>query len=76
MRDLVEYIVKHLVDHPDEVEVTTVEEGYGVTYQVWVAEGDLGQVIGRQGRIANALRTIAKSIHTSDGKRHTVDIMS
>lgn len=76
MRELVEYLVKSLVDNPDEVVVTTADQGHTKVYRVEVAEGDLGQVIGRQGRIANALRTILSTVRTSDGARHTVEIVS
>ena len=76
MTELVEYIVRRLVDEPDSVVVTEVERGHALTYQIEVAEGDLGQVIGRGGRIANALRTIVGALQDSDGVRRTVDIMS
>ena len=74
--ELVEYLVKSLVDEPDEASVSVAESGYTVTYEVSVAESDLGKVIGRGGRTANAMRTIVKAAPTSDGMRHTIDILS
>lgn len=76
MKELVEYLVRSLVDDPDQVVVTAVDQGHTKVYRVEVAEGDLGQVIGRQGRIANALRTILSTVRTSDGTRHTLEIVS
>jgi len=76
VKELVEYIVQGLVDEPDEVQVTPVEQGNCVVYQVEVIESDLGQVIGRRGRIANAMRTLIGSVRSDDGKRHTIDIVS
>ncbi len=61
MKELIEYLVKSLVDNPDEVEITEVEGTEGVTYEIRVADIDKGKVIGKQGKIANALRTIAKA---------------
>jgi len=56
--------------------VTTNTSGRSVVYEVEVAEEDLGQVIGRRGRTANALRTIVGSVRKDDGTRHTIEIMS
>lgn len=76
MQELVEYLFESLVDEPDEVSVSAVESGRTVTYEVSVAQSDLGRVIGRGGRIANALRTIIKAAHAPDGRRHTIEIIS
>ena len=76
MQELVEYIVTRLVSAPDEVSVTPIETDYSVVYEVSVADDDIGRVIGRHGRIANALRTLVRSASTSDGKRHAVEILS
>ena len=61
MQNLIEYLVKALVDEPDLVEIKEVPQEEATTYEVRVAPGDLGKVIGKQGRIANALRTVAKA---------------
>jgi len=74
--ELVEYIVKSLVDEPEEVRVSTVERGRFVVHQVEVADADLGKVIGRQGRVASALRTLVGALLNDDDARHTVEIMS
>ena len=58
MKELVEVIAKALVDHPDEVVVTEKKEGKNIRIQLHVAPSDMGKVIGKQGRIAKALRTI------------------
>jgi len=76
MQELVEYIVKGIVDLPDEVSVSANETGQMVVYEVSVAQSDLGKVIGRGGRIAEAIRQIVRAAHGPDGLRATVDIVS
>lgn len=76
MRDLVELLVRALVADPDSVRIDEVAEGAGDTVlEVHVADDDLGRVIGRDGRVANAIRTIAKAAATSDDGRVTVEIV-
>ncbi len=76
MRDLVEFIVRALVDDPDAVEVEEVDQDGSVVLEVRVAEDDLGRVIGREGRVANAIRTLAKAAATAQqGGRVTVEIL-
>ena len=60
MKDLVEVIAKALVDHPDEVSVSEKENGRSLTVELHVAPSDMGKVIGKQGRIAKAIRTVVK----------------
>ncbi len=76
MQQLVQYIVEKLVDNPQDVEVSVVDGPRSVSYEISVADEDLGKVIGRGGRIANALRTIVRSVPTEDGRRHSVEISS
>lgn len=76
MRELVLFITRSLVDSPDEVEVTEVAGERGVVLQVKVAPDDVGKVIGKQGRIANAIRSLVKAASSRDAKRYTVDILS
>jgi len=78
MRELVELIVKALVDNPDEVDVVESpgDEPGLVRVDVHVAPEDAGKVIGRQGKIANALRTVAKAAAARDGQRVVVEIIS
>jgi predicted RNA-binding protein YlqC (UPF0109 family) len=67
MRDLVEYLVRALVEEPQSVSVEELEENGDVVLEVRVAPDDLGRVIGRDGRVANAIRTIAKAAATAEG---------
>ncbi|MGA8219611.1 MAG: KH domain-containing protein [Solirubrobacterales bacterium] len=76
MRDLLEFLTRSLVENPDEVQVTEVEEIDGeVVLEVEVADDDLGRVIGRGGRVANALRSVMKAAATREDKRVVVDIL-
>jgi uncharacterized protein len=76
MRDLLEFLARGLVEKPDEVTVTELEEVEGeVVLELEVAEEDLGRVIGRGGRVANALRTVMKAAATRAEKRVIVDIL-
>lgn len=76
MKNLIELLVKALVDEQDQVEVVEISRDDAVTYEVHVAPGDLGKVIGRDGKIANALRTVAKAAAMKGGRRVFVDIVS
>jgi uncharacterized protein len=75
MRDLVEFLVRALVDDPDSVSVEELESNGDIVLEVRVAEDDLGRVIGREGRVANAIRTIAKAAATVEGGRVMVEIV-
>lgn len=75
MRQLVEVLVKALVDNPDRVEVTQVEGHKSVIVEVRAAEGDVGKIIGKQGRIIRAIRTVVKAAAAKEGKRATVEIL-
>lgn len=74
MKELVEILAKALVDNPDEVMVAQSETDKTVHLQLIVASEDMGKVIGKQGRIANAIRTIVKAAAVKDGRRVHVDI--
>ena len=75
MRELVEVIAKALVDNPDEVVVTEKGEGKNITIELHVGAGDMGKVIGKQGRIAKAIRSVVKAASTKDNKRVDVEII-
>ena len=76
MRELLEYLARGLVDHPDEVEVREVAEDDGtVVLELSVADEDYGSVIGRGGRTAQALRTIIKTGAARQGRRVFLDIV-
>ena len=69
MRDLVEFLVRSLVEDPDAVRVEEVEEDGDIVLEVHVADDDLGRVIGRGGRVANAIRTLAKAAGDRERRR-------
>lgn len=76
MKELLTYIVKGLVDYPDEVTITEVErDSDNLLLEVHVAPTDMGKVIGKQGRIAKAIRTVIKAAATTQRKKVTVDIV-
>ena len=74
MLELVTYIVTQLVDYKEAVNITS-EEGDGVvTLTIHVADGDIGKVIGKQGKIAMSIRTLAKAVGAREGKRYNIEI--
>ncbi|MBK5220799.1 MAG: KH domain-containing protein [Thermoleophilia bacterium] len=75
MTELLEFLVKALVEEPEAVVVEELEEDGDLVYEISVAEGDLGRVIGKGGRVANAIRTIAKAAAVRIERRVTVDIL-
>ena len=75
MKELLLYMAKNLVDNPDAVTVEEVTEEEGKVLELHVAEGDMGQVIGRQGRIAKEIRTIIKTVAQRTGEKVTVEIV-
>jgi hypothetical protein len=75
MKDLIEFIASSLVDDPTEVRVTQVRHGSQVIIRLHVAKEDMGRVIGKNGRIANAIRTLLRVSAAQEGKRATLDIV-
>ena len=75
MKELVEVIAKALVDHPDEVVVNEKSDGKGTKIELHVAPSDMGKVIGKQGRIAKAIRTVVKAASAKSEKPVYVEIM-
>ena len=75
MLALVEHLAKSLVDQPEAVKVTKVENGKEITIHLTVAPEDMGKVIGKQGRIAKAIRTVVKAAAVKANKKVTVEIM-
>ena len=75
MKHLLEVIAKALVDQPDKVTVTEKETADAVVLELHVAEGDMGKVIGKQGRIAKAIRSVVKAASSKDNKRVDVEIV-
>ena len=74
MKELVEVITKALVDNPDEVVVTEKQEEKATVVEVHVAESDMGKVIGKQGRIAKAIRSVVKAAAAKEDRKVLVDI--
>ena len=74
-KELVEFVVKSLVDAPDEVSVNVIEGEKSTILELKVAQEDVGKMIGKQGRIAKAIRTILSASATRDGKRATLEIL-
>jgi predicted RNA-binding protein YlqC (UPF0109 family) len=75
MEELVRYIAQNLVDEPEAVTVESREEGDTVVISLSVAPSDMGKVIGRQGRIAKAVRTVVKAASVREEKKYMVDIV-
>lgn len=74
--DVLEFIARNLVDHPDEIEITETEDDEGqVVLELKVHPEDMGKVIGKRGRTAKAIRTMVKAASTRDGQQATVEIV-
>jgi predicted RNA-binding protein YlqC (UPF0109 family) len=76
MKELVEYLVRALVDHPDAVVVEQREDAETLLIELRVSPDDMGKVIGKHGRIAKAIRTVVRAASQGDGKKIAVDILS
>ena len=75
MKELLTYIVQSLVEHPDQVSVTERKADSETVYEVRVADGDMGKVIGRQGRIVKQIRILMRAVAQRKGKKISVDIV-
>ncbi|TAK20981.1 MAG: KH domain-containing protein [Chloroflexota bacterium] len=75
MKELIEYIARSLVDRPEAVRVTQVEGEQSVIFELQVAPDDMGKIIGKEGRIANAIRTLLKVAAAREGKRASLEII-
>ena len=75
MKDLVEYIAKSLVDDPSQVKVVEITHGSSTTLELEVAPEDMGRVIGKNGRVANAMRVLVRVVAAKQGQRITLDIL-
>ena len=75
MKEIVEIIARALVDHPESVVVEEKDEDRMTVFELHVAQEDMGKVIGKQGRIAKAMRTVVKAAATRENKRVTVEII-
>ncbi len=75
MKELIEYVAKALVDNPSEVQVTEIIGATSVILELRVAQDDMGRIIGRSGRVANAMRTLLRVMAAKQGKRVTLEIV-
>lgn len=75
MKELIEYIAKSLVENPDQVQVDEIAGAHSIIYELHVAPEDMGRVIGRRGRVANAMRTLLRVAATKEGKRAILEIV-
>lgn len=75
MKDLLEYLVKSLVENPEGVIITEEESGEDVEFKISVDKDDMGRIIGKQGKIARAIRVVMRSAATKAGKRVNVEII-
>jgi predicted RNA-binding protein YlqC (UPF0109 family) len=75
MKDLIEYIAKALVEHPEEVEVTETASGSRVRIELKVNAEDMGRVIGKSGRVANSIRTLLRVAAERKGQQVTLDVL-
>ena len=75
MKELVEILAKSLVDHPEKVEVTEIKRDHTIILELHVSPDDMGKVIGKQGRIAKAIRTVVKAAATKENKRVVLEII-
>ncbi len=75
MKALTEYIAKSLVDHPEDVTVEEIHHGSRVTLELSVSKDDMGRVIGKNGRVANAIRTLLRVAAEREGTQVTLDVV-
>jgi predicted RNA-binding protein YlqC (UPF0109 family) len=73
-RELIEYVAKSLVDHPEEINLSELEEDGIIVYQLRVAPKDIGKVIGRRGRVARSMRTLLKVASIQNRRRTILEI--
>jgi predicted RNA-binding protein YlqC (UPF0109 family) len=75
MKDFLEFIIKHLVDKPNEVQVKEVDGERTVVYELRVGQGDMGKVIGKHGKTAKSIRTLLAAASAKAGKRAVLEIL-
>ena len=75
MKQVLETIVKNIVENPDEVTITEKEEENKTIYNVKVAESDMGRIIGKQGKVANSIRTLMRALNSKDKKRISIEFL-
>jgi len=75
MKEFIEFMIKNLVDKPDEVKINEVTSEHSLIFEVHVGEGDIGKVIGKGGKTARSLRTLLSAVSAKHGKRSVLEIL-
>jgi predicted RNA-binding protein YlqC (UPF0109 family) len=75
MKQILETIIKNIVENPDEVTITEKEEETKVIFEVKVAEADMGRIIGKQGKVANSIRTLMRALNSKDKKKISIEFL-
>lgn len=75
MREFLEFIAKHLVDKPEDVKITMEDRENRVIFRLQVGQNDVGKIIGRKGRTANAMRVLLSAVAAKEGKRAVLEIL-
>ncbi len=75
MKEFLEFVAKHLVDHPDKITIESEEKDGKIIFKLKVAEGDVGKIIGRGGKTASAVRVLLRAVAAKEGKRVVLDII-
>ena len=75
MKELIEVVIKNLVDAPDEVSITEETNAKSISYKVKVARNDMGKVIGKQGKMARAIRSVMKAVATKEHAKVTIEFL-
>lgn len=75
MKDILEVVIKNLVDNQDEISIVENTNAKSICYEVKVAKSDMGKIIGKQGKMAKAIRTIVKAIANKEHKRVTIEFL-
>ena len=75
MKEVLETIIKNLVDNQESIKIEEVEDEKNIIFKVQVADGDMGKIIGRQGKIAQSIRTVMKAVASKEHKKATVEFI-
>lgn len=75
MKQILETIIKNIVENPDEVTITEKEEENKLIFEVKVAESDMGRIIGKQGKVANSIRTLMRALNSKDKKKVSIEFL-
>lgn len=76
MKQVLETVVKNIVESPDEVTITQKDEDNRIVYEVKVADSDMGRIIGKQGKVANSIRTLMRALNSKDKKKVSIEFLN